>query len=258
MINISHLPSRRDFNSYQDYIDLPLEHLGTTWCEKIRLIYHFNTLELLGTTLLHWSFITVIIFIKTRLIYHLEHFGTTWYGQDYIDLPLGQCWSTSRFIDTTWLHWSFIIWLNCNCLVWQYYIDLPLDQPETTWYGMTKLIYHWTKPVRTRLHWSTTGPNLVWQDYIDLPLDQTWYDKTTLIYHWTKPGMTRLHWSTTGPNLVWQDYIDLPLDQPETTWYDKTTLINLELLDMLLSYHFPVNTTHWANVVLMLVHHLRS
>ena len=37
MINISHLPSRRDFNSYQDYIDLPLEHLGTTWYEKIRL-----------------------------------------------------------------------------------------------------------------------------------------------------------------------------------------------------------------------------
>ena len=45
-----------NYLAWQDYIDLPLEHFGTTWYAKTRptLMYHLNTLELLGMTRLQW------------------------------------------------------------------------------------------------------------------------------------------------------------------------------------------------------------
>ena len=57
MINISHLPSRRDFNSYQDYIDLPLEHLGTTWYEKIDWY----------TTSTHWHYLVQHYYTRRQI-----------------------------------------------------------------------------------------------------------------------------------------------------------------------------------------------
>ena len=48
------LPLEHFGTTWQDYIDLPFEHLRATWYAKPTLIYHLNTLELLGMTRLHW------------------------------------------------------------------------------------------------------------------------------------------------------------------------------------------------------------
>ena len=129
-------------------------------------------------------------------------------------------------------------------MLWQDYIDLPLEHLGITWHGKTTLIYHLNTLEllgMPKLHLCTTWTlwnYLVWQDYSALPLNTLeLHDKITLLYHLNTLellGMPSLHrstswtpWNSIGSKLF-ADWVDIP---------GTAALTYLKFLSMTLSYH---------------------